>query len=340
MSSRFLFRVLVVCLLCVGLGLCGCSMLGMSSQSKNKVVAHVGDKPITQFQVDAMTEEYTRATNRQDASTDQMKKDILCALIKDEAIVQDAEAHGITVSDDEVDKQVEETKRHFPSEDDFQRALSQEGLTLELYKHHLRMNTITQRLEQQVRAQHEISNDELLQYIKDHNDDLTSRKSSHILFKAGDEQLAHEVLQRIKNGEDFGELAQQYSQCPSKAQSGDLGWDCATQFVTSFQDALDKLDKGQISDLVKTEFGIHIIKCTDLYHPSNPSHLTLDQVPQEIQDVAKKRLTAQRRSAQFYEYTHQLLQTMVQDNKIIIEPEANMSIDDLLNWDVASNPVK
>ncbi|NSL51995.1 peptidylprolyl isomerase [Calidifontibacillus erzurumensis] len=87
-------------------------------------------------------------------------------------------------------------------------------------------------------------------------------KASHILIK--DEKLAKEVLQKVKNGEDFAKLAKEYSEDPgSAANGGDLGFFGTGVMTKPFEEAAYKLNVGEISDLVKTEFGYHIIKLTD-----------------------------------------------------------------------------
>lgn len=74
-------------------------------------------------------------------------------------------------------------------------------------------------------------------------------------------QQADQVLQRIKNGEDFAELAKQYSEDPSsKANGGDMDMKPRYTFVPEFEEAAWKLQAGQVSDVVKTDFGFHIIK--------------------------------------------------------------------------------
>ena len=84
----------------------------------------------------------------------------------------------------------------------------------------------------------------------------------HILVK--DEQKAKELLIKIKNGEDFGKVAEENSLCPSKRKCGDLGWFGRGQMVRPFELAAFNLKKGELSEPVKTEFGWHIIKVVDI----------------------------------------------------------------------------
>lgn len=96
------------------------------------------------------------------------------------------------------------------------------------------------------------------------------RKARHILIETGDDKAAArdtavEVQQQLAQGADFAGLAKQYSADPGSAeQGGDLGWVEIGQMVKPFEDALYKLKKGEISDIVETEFGYHLIRLDDV----------------------------------------------------------------------------
>jgi len=98
------------------------------------------------------------------------------------------------------------------------------------------------------------------------------------------EAQANEVLQKVKAGGDFAELAKQYSEDPgNKDKGGDLGWVVRGQMVPAFEQATFALQPGQISDVVKTEYGYHIIKV----HERDTAHMqsfdeVKDQIRQEI----------------------------------------------------------
>lgn len=87
-------------------------------------------------------------------------------------------------------------------------------------------------------------------------------RASHILVKTEGEAV--DLLNQIKSGKDFGELAKKHSTCPSGKKGGDLGYFKKGQMVKAFEDAAFSMEKGQFTQTpVKTQFGYHIIKVTD-----------------------------------------------------------------------------
>jgi len=83
------------------------------------------------------------------------------------------------------------------------------------------------------------------------------------LAKAAAKAKAEELLKQIKDGDDFAELALANSGCPSSARGGDLGFFSRGRMVPAFEEAAFALEVGQVSDIVETQFGYHIIKVTD-----------------------------------------------------------------------------
>ena len=83
-------------------------------------------------------------------------------------------------------------------------------------------------------------------------------RCAHILVQK--ESQAKEILDKIKKGESFSKLAQRYSLDSSRRKGGDLGFFGRGIMVKEFEKAAFSLQKGQVSEIVKTQFGYHIIK--------------------------------------------------------------------------------
>ena len=125
-----------------------------------------------------------------------------------------------------------------------------------------------------LRSQITVSDDELRQYYEQHRSEYTLPervKAQHILFKtqgktpdeiAKIKEKAQQVLERAKKGEDFSNLAKQFSEDTTAAAGGDLGDFGRGQMVPEFERVAFSLGVGAISDLVQTQFGLHIIKVT------------------------------------------------------------------------------
>ena len=85
-------------------------------------------------------------------------------------------------------------------------------------------------------------------------------RASHILLR--DRAKAEELLKQVKQGPSFESLARENSTCPSKSSGGDLGWFGPGQMVAPFEAAVKRLSPGSVGDVVQSQFGYHLIKCT------------------------------------------------------------------------------
>ena len=142
-----------------------------------------------------------------------------------------------------------------------------------------------------------IGDDELKRYYDEHLSDYQSaeqRRARHILLKAaaGDSEEVHqqqrakaeEVLEKARSGEDFAQLAEQFSEGPTSATGGDLGFFTANQMVKPFSDAVFAMDAGQISDIVKTDYGYHIIKLEEIRPAeTTPFEVARDSIKEKLQ---------------------------------------------------------
>jgi peptidyl-prolyl cis-trans isomerase C len=157
-----------------------------------------------------------------------------------------------------------------------------------------------------------VSDEEIQTFYRKHQEDFDQVKARHILFTTRPPQnpqtgestgpapdpeavrrKALEVLQRIKAGEDFAQLAKEYSDDPgSREQGGDLGYFGRGQMTPKFEQAAFDLKPGQVSDLVETPFGFHIIKVEER---------RLQPFDQSLRGVVENRLRRRKVEAQMSE---------------------------------------
>lgn len=202
--------------------------------------------------------------------------------------------YNVSVSNDDVQKAWDDAVSSYGGDEKtFEELLSQMGYDKSSYQESLKSQLAQQKLKEAVAPEKEPTDDEILAYI---NENLSTyndaRRSSHILIKVASDAseeddakakaTAQEALDKINSGElSFEDAAKKYSEDSSKDDGGDVGWDKLTTFVTEYQDALNALSKDQVSGLVKTTYGYHIIKCTDCFHVDS-SVTSVDQIPSDL----------------------------------------------------------
>ena len=203
-----------------------------------------------------------------------LKNDILEGLIERELLYQESKKVGIKINGQKVDDQLTAIKKRFPSETEYKNALSKMNLTeVEVKMQISRGLAIRALIEQQVTSKIVITDSETKGYY-DSNPQMFKQpaqvKASHILIKvdagADDAKKAEArkkiemVQQKIKAGGDFAELAKEYSEGPSNTRGGDLGLFRRGQMVKPFEDAAFAMKPNEVSDIIETRFGYHIIK--------------------------------------------------------------------------------
>ena len=194
---------------------------------------------------------------------------------------------------------------HYDSDTAWAEALEAVGMTEDEYRDNISLSLVSQQLQQKVgEGAAEPTDEEVLESAKTYVSSYDgAKKSSHILFEASDEAQAQEVLDKINAGElDFATAAESYSKdTASAAEGGNVGWDRLSNLVTEYTTALADLNKGDVSGLVTSTYGIHIIQCTDVFEA--PEELTsLDQLPTEFQDSIRAMLQSSNQSNAYYSW--------------------------------------
>ena len=245
------------------------------------IAAIVGNQIILKSEIETNYEELKASSALGENVT---KENILRLLVEEKLIAEKAERDDITASDGEIEMQLERVMQNiiaqFPTYQDFLQVLQNEGLTAdglkERYRNQIAKQVVRDKLlQQEVFSKINVSEYEKRQYYETHLDSFPDRprmvKIAEISIKPamGSESL-DQALQKIEDiqdelnkGADFEELARKYSDCPSAAQGGDLGYFSRGQMVPEFEKAVFALEIGEVSEPVLTEFGYHLIRVDD-----------------------------------------------------------------------------
>lgn len=259
----------------------GCEMIQKTPEAiKNTVLAKVGDIKITRGDVDELADPYLQQYGSDyDTNADiadqvkQLRVQAINLLVEQKLMYKKAEELGILPTEEEVnaetEKYIESQKESLGGEDAFNTALQNAGMTLEEYteklSENIEGNLINTKVTDEIFKDITISDDDIKAYYDEHLDSFKSATVSHILIK--DEEKAKEIREKAVNGEDFATLAKENSEdTGTKDKGGSLGTVAynTTSYVQEFTDAFKKLNEGEISDLVKSTYGYHIIKVTDI----------------------------------------------------------------------------
>lgn len=266
----------IVLLLIVGLS-------NIFAQQLVESIAAIVDKEIIlRSEVEQFTQNYIlqNRLNIRPGSEEynQLRKKMLEGLIEQKLLLAKAEADTIKVDDQMLDQRVEERIKYMVEQVGSQDKLEEVfGSSISQIRKDTRKLIKEQMLVEQVRALQfrdvKVSRREVEEFYKMYKDSLPTRPAtvdiSHILkvIKPSEEaqlkayRKAEMILQKLKNGEDFAKLAKLYSEDPASAKrGGDLGFTQRGDLVPEYEAVAFNLKDGEISDIVQTQFGFHIIQ--------------------------------------------------------------------------------
>jgi peptidyl-prolyl cis-trans isomerase C len=253
-------KLLPVLLILACAGFAGCSKFGGGEKGKtalgSDVVAQVGDEKITAKDIDEILSRIP-TQYRQRHSTAQGRREIIDGMVNIKMLAWEARNRGL-------DKR--------------------ESVKMKIA--FLTDQTLAKELESELKKSFKVSEADIMKYYQEHQDKYVTPeriKAIHILVDS--EAQAKSILKQVKKGGDFGQLARQHSKCQSAQRGGDLGWFGKGKMDPAFEKAAFALKKGEVSEVVKSPSGYHIIRLDDRRETRTR---TLDQVSRSIERIIQR----------------------------------------------------
>ncbi|MDI6735129.1 MAG: peptidylprolyl isomerase [bacterium] len=226
------------------------------AKTVNRIVAWINDEIITQAEIDKAMN--MLGSGIKPEQMDKLRRQVLDKLIEEKLILQEAKRQKIKVSVQEVEEELARIKSQFKSIDDFKKAIKEEGFTEDDLRKEYEENLIKGELvNSEVRANIQVSQEELSQIRNEYSYQIKVR---HILVRTKPEAIL--ILARLDRNESFEDLAKRYSiDKGNKDKGGLLDFFTKGKMVREFSEAAFALKRpGEISGIVETKFGFHIIQ--------------------------------------------------------------------------------
>jgi peptidyl-prolyl cis-trans isomerase C len=213
-----------------------------------------------------------------DTNTKEVRSQALEDLIDHELLYQESQKKGLKIKEEKINEQYEAVKGQFSSEEEFNSALADLNYTESSLKDELGRRMVVEKfIDGEITENITVSEEEALEFYESHPEYFIQPeqvRASHILITVDENVDASQkaealkkikaVMEKVKAGEDFATLAKEHSQGPSNEAGGDLGFfSRGGRMAKAFEDASFALQPGEISDIVETRYGYHIIKVTD-----------------------------------------------------------------------------
>ncbi|MGQ9609194.1 MAG: peptidylprolyl isomerase [bacterium] len=227
-----------------------------------------------------------------------MRNEILDYLINQELMYQEGKKSNLVATEVEIEEKVTDVKKNFPDQETFEQVLKQQDLTEKRLRELIaRVITMQKVIEAKIKPLAKpVTDKDVADFYESHKEGFKETekvKARHILIKVdsnANEQEKAEAKKKIesvlneinKDGSNFADMAKKYSQCPTSIQGGDLGYFHHGQMVKPFEDAAFALQPGQVSEIVETEFGYHIIFVED---KKPERQLELEEVSEQIKEA-------------------------------------------------------
>ena len=298
------------------------------AETVDRIIAKVNEKIITQSELEERVTVRLMGLQRANVqpmpTREEVFRDELDRMIEERLLIDAGGKIGMTVDEANVTKAIDEIKRNNGlGEGDLEKMLESESKTLEEYRRKIHDQILISRVMGfEVRKKVNVSKEEIENYYNEHLKDywVSERlQLRHILFLMDNtlldsdvrikRQKARQALQKIRSGADFTVVAKEFSEDISASTGGDLGEIERGKMVPEFEKAAFLLKEGEVSGLVETPYGLHIIK-VDKVIPGKTLPL------EEVQDEIKNKFFNQKMKVEYQNYLSQLKKNAFIENKM------------------------
>lgn len=241
-----------------------------------------------------------------------IREQVLEKLIMEKLILNYAEKNNITVKDEEVNDQIASYKEVLGGEENYKSFLSKNNITDEYFKQGIRKEMIIDKYRADFISKLNVEDKEAKKHFEENKDDYIKVRASHILVEK--EEDAKTILEKIKNGEDFHALAGKESiDTNSAVKGGDLGYFRKGDMVKEFEDVAFSLKPGEVSEIIKTDYGFHIIKLDEKLDKYEDLK---DEVIEDIKNIRyNENIKKMREDAKVKNYMEEKKQTPKEEKK-------------------------
>ncbi len=278
----------------------------------DRIIAKVGNDIILQSDLQKQMMQMQTAGMLDETITEE---DILEQMIEFKLVVQKAKDLDYVINDEQIntlaERRITEIRNSFESETEFLNELKKGNMNrfdlLNYFKDMYKEQSLREQvIRYEVESKIEVSDEEVLEFYNQHKDELPLRKPSYklgmILLQIKPSEKTkkqrynelEQIYERISRGESFAELAKKYSDDGSKVSGGDLGYFGRGEMVKIFENTAFSLKPGEVSDIIETQFGYHIIKLEAIKENQvRARHILKALTPTKLDSLAYQKLMEQ-----------------------------------------------
>lgn len=278
----------------------GCG-LGDKTGQDDEVLATVDGSAITLSEYRAALEKLKAQLPKGDSldpeGTKTLKLNLLNQLIEKKLLTTEAGRLGITVSEAEVNDQINKIVGEYPDSETFNSRMKEENIDIPSWKKEIEYQILLDKLVKAIAGSDiTVTPEEVKKYYDDHLDlynSPTRVRALQIMLETREQ--AQTILDEIEGGGDFSELAKTYSISPDSEKGGDLGFFSEAEMPPSFS-VVFTMKPGELSDIVESEYGFHLFKVVER---REAKMLSLEEARPEIEEKLKRLKSEERYGAWF-----------------------------------------